>query len=183
MVPVSLPAQPEQAANGSRLAIDLADASMASLADDRMALDEPDDEPPETGRQTPPYIAPASPSDSEDDGDESGGAQGGRRVKKHASRLQRRSDVIRRAKVRGQGLPSPSQEMRAWAAAEDPESVLAQVVEDDEDDEGAEGGAEEGDEENVPPAAVAGPSRGNKCKAAASSGEGGTGGAVRRGRL
>ena len=182
MVPVSLSAQPDQTANGSRLAIDLADASMTSLADDRMALDEP----PETVRQTPPYIAPASPSDSEDDGDdgdESSGAQGGRRVKKHASRLQRRSDVIRRAKVRGQGPPAPLQEMRAWAAAEDPESVLAQVAEDDEDDEGAGGGAEEGDEENVPPAAVTGPSRGNKRKAAASSGEGGTGGAVRRGRL
>ncbi|KAH9915026.1 Pkinase-domain-containing protein [Epithele typhae] len=125
-----------------------ADASMASVADlssDGMALDS---DPVETGRQTPEV----GEEEEEDDLSPVPESQG---LGRHGSRLQRRVDVIRHAQRRGEDLPSPSQEMRAWAAAEDAEEGDA---------------AEEDDQENMPPPVTPGTSR--KRKGASSVDEG-----------
>lgn len=112
------------------------DASMRSVASDRMALDhdhgEPmDAEPIETGRMTPEFI----PADE----DLVPSQRNGTGLARQPSRLRRRVDVILSAHTRGEELPSPSQEMRERAAAEEAQ---------DENENGA------------------GPSRANKRKAA-----------------
>ena len=101
---------------------------MRSIVSDGMALDDPMDAEPETGRRTPEFVP--------EEEDSASSQQNG--LARQPSRLQRRVNVIMRAANRGEELPSPSQEMRERAAAE-------------EDEESVNG---------------AGPSRANKRKAA-----------------
>lgn len=116
--PANLPAHPRRTAS---LEPDHPiDASLRSIALDGMALDdsmdaEPDE--PESGRSTPEYV----PEDEDSQSQSQANGRFGLPISRQQSRLRRRVDIIRSAENRGEELPSPSQEMRQRAAAEDAE--------------------------------------------------------------
>ncbi|CDO76220.1 hypothetical protein BN946_scf184894.g9 [Trametes cinnabarina] len=93
------------------------DASMRSVVSDGMALDPP---PAALEVAAPePHVGGTPLTASQDLPDSQESEMGGAVVTRHASRLQRRANVITQANEVGFALPGPSQEMQERAAADD----------------------------------------------------------------